>query len=77
MNVLVRGKSTPMVYLAVASVGEKIVEVSKAALEEADINILDPMASVAWSVTRTGQGKEAHYHTEWARRTYANRSRRR
>jgi hypothetical protein len=65
MNVLVRGEETSKVYLAPASVGEKIFNIWEAVLNEENINIFDPMASYAFTVTRSKQGAETRYEVDF------------
>ena len=66
MNVLVRGEQSPRVFLAPATVGTEIVATWEAALNEENVNIFDSMASTAWTVTRTKEGRNTHYNTDFA-----------
>lgn len=66
MNVLVKGEQSPRVYLAVASVGEEIARTWEAALDESNVNIFEPMASFACTVTPSKREGRAHYEVSIA-----------
>jgi hypothetical protein len=61
MNVLVKGEETPRMFLAPRTVGEEIWRTWEQTLNQDNINIFDPTASTAFTVTRTGQGRDTKY----------------
>ncbi len=68
MNVLVKGEEAPRVFLAPKTVGEDICRTWEQALNQ-NINIFDPPASTAFTVTRTGQGRDTKYSVTTAPRS--------
>jgi hypothetical protein len=65
MNVLVRGEEKPRVFLAPGKVGEEIIRTWKAALDEENLNIFDPLASTAWTVIRSKDGGKTRYEVDF------------
>jgi hypothetical protein len=63
MNVLVKGELSPRVFLAPATVAGEIVDAWKGMLDE-NINIFDPLASTAFTVTRSNQGEDTRYEVD-------------
>jgi hypothetical protein len=62
MNVLEKGSEKPLVYLAPATVGTEIINAFEGMIKETPpVNIFDPLASVAWTVSRSKVNGETHY----------------
>lgn len=66
MNVLVKGELASQIYFAPDSVFDEMLR-SWEALEAEKINIFDPMASRAWTVTRSKRDGRAHYQVSLAK----------
>jgi hypothetical protein len=65
MNVLIKGEETPRVFLAPRTVGQEIIRIWEGVLNEDVINIFDPMASTAFTISRSKQGGETRYEVDF------------
>jgi hypothetical protein len=65
MNVIVKGEEISRIFLATATVGEEIFRTWKAVWDEEGINIFDPLASTAWTVTRLKQDGKTRYEVDF------------
>lgn len=60
-NILVKGEETPRIFEAPKSVAGPIVQVFETVLEEENINIFDPLAATAFTVTKEGENLLTRY----------------
>jgi hypothetical protein len=60
-NILVKGEEVPRIFEAPKSVAGPIVQVFETVLEEEGINIFDPLASTAFTVSKEGENLLTRY----------------
>jgi hypothetical protein len=60
-NILVKGEEIPRIFEAPKSVAGPIVQVFETVLEEENINIFDPLAATAFTVTKEGENLLTRY----------------
>jgi hypothetical protein len=70
-NILVKGEEIPRIFEAPKSVAGPIVQVFETVLEEENINIFDPLAATAFTVTKEGENLLTRYKVLTAPRPIA------